>query len=148
MGNVQYNDNFIVVQGVITEEMRSNVVTAAVYMVGQLKKTLGTGERTGKVYRVPGTRNATYTASAPGEAPAVQLGNLISSITHELKVDTPDELIAQVGTIMEYAKRLEFGFSDVDSLGRQYHQAPRPFMRSTYLQERDMIKRILGGHTP
>lgn len=148
MASVEYNDNFIVVQGVITEEMRRNVVNAAIYMVGQIKKTLGTGERTGKVYRVPGTRNKSYTSSAPGEAPAVQLGNLISSITHELKVDTPDEIIAQVGTIMEYAKRLEFGFVGVDSLGRQYNQAPRPFMRSTYLQERDTIRRILGGHTP
>lgn len=30
-----------------------------------------------------------------------------------------------------YAARLEFGFEGKDSLGRQYHQAPRAFVRGT-----------------
>ena len=34
------------------------------------------GQRSGKVYRKPYTKKATYTASAPGEAPAKRTGNL------------------------------------------------------------------------
>ena len=34
------------------------------------------GQRSGKVYRKPFTKHATYTASAPGESPARRTGNL------------------------------------------------------------------------
>lgn len=36
--------------------------------------------------------------------------------------------MAEVGTDLPYAKRLEFGFMDTDSLGRRYNQAPRPYL--------------------
>jgi hypothetical protein len=145
--SVEFDDNFVLVRGHITEEVRQNVLTAAVYLVGRIKANLGSGQRTGKEYKVPGT-NRTYTSSAPGEAPAVMLANLITSITHQLTVDTEEEVVVQVGTIMEYAARLEFGFNDVDSLGRRYQTAARPYFRTTYIQERERIRAILGGAVP
>lgn len=143
-----YNDNFALVRGQITAQSRQNVVTAAVYLVGQIKLKLGTGNRTGKVYMVPGTKGRQYTSSAPGEAPAVMLASLISSISHQIVTDTPEEVVVQVGTVIEYAARLEFGYFDVDSIGRRYDMPARPFMRSTYIEQREKIKAIMGGETP
>lgn len=54
--------------------------------------------------------------SAPGEAPAIQTGNLFRSI----KVTQPSPLIAQVSVDAEYARYLEFGAK---------HLAERPFAR-------------------
>ena len=62
-----------------------------------------TGARSGQTYRVPGT-SVTYTASAPGEYPAVATGNLRSHI--ERKVVGKD---VQVGTAVEYGLFLEKG---------------------------------------
>lgn len=41
------------------------------------------GNRTGKSYRVPGTRGTFYIASAAGEPPAVRTSNLLTSIQAE-----------------------------------------------------------------
>lgn len=144
---MQFEDNFALVKGEISEMTRENVKNAAIYLVRQIKLKLGTGQRTGKEYWVPGT-NKKYTSSAPGEAPAVMLSNLITSIDYQITTDELDEFIVQVGTVIEYAARLEFGFSDVDSMGRRYNTAPRPYFRSTYLEEREKIKGIIGGETP
>lgn len=40
--------------------------------------------------------------------------------------------VALVGTDVPYGRRLEFGFMGTDSLGRQYHQPPRPHWRPTW----------------
>jgi hypothetical protein len=39
---------------------------------------------------------------------------------------------AFVGPTMIYARRIELGFSGPDSLGRVYHQAPRPYVRPVF----------------
>jgi len=36
------------------------------------------------------------------------------------------------GTDVEYARRIEFGFSGVDSLGRHYNQPAQPYYRPAY----------------
>ena len=46
-----------------------------------------------------------------------------------------------VGTDMPYARRLEYGFAGVDSLGRRYHQAARPYMRPAIESERGAVIR-------
>lgn len=35
----------------------------------------------------------------------------------------------EVGPTMVYSRRLELGFDGADSLGRVYHQKPRPYMK-------------------
>jgi len=143
-----FEDNFALIKGEITDGVRQNVTNAAIYLVGQIKLTLGTGERTGKVYKVPGTKTKEYTSSGPGEAPAVLFSNLITSITHDIIVDNRYEFTARVGTIMEYARRLEFGYIDTDSLGRKYNMTARPFFRTTYLEQREKIIAIMNGELP
>jgi len=59
------------------------------------------GSRSGRTYRVPGT-GVTYTASAPGEFPAVATGNLKGSIQRKVVKDE-----VQVGTAVEYGLMLE-----------------------------------------
>jgi hypothetical protein len=48
----------------------------------------------------------------------------------------PGMLSAVVGTNVQYAKRIEFGFIGVDSMGRYYNQAPRPYLFPALEQER------------
>ena len=59
------------------------------------------GARSGRTYKVPGTQ-VTYTASAPGEYPAVATGNLRENV--DRKVVGGD---VQVGTAVEYGLFLE-----------------------------------------
>ena len=59
------------------------------------------GGRSGNVYKVPGT-NVTYTASAPGEYPAVATGNLRENVDRKVLKDE-----VQVGTAVEYGLILE-----------------------------------------
>ena len=60
------------------------------------------GARSGHTYRVPGTQ-VYYTASAPGEFPAVATGNLRERVDRKV-VNTSE---VQVGTAVEYGLMLE-----------------------------------------
>jgi hypothetical protein len=54
---------------------------------------------------------------------------------------------------MKYALRLEYGFYDIDSLGRMYNQMARPFLRPALDENEDKIlgafedkiELVLGG---
>ena len=74
------------------------------------------------------------------EFPMKQTGNLMRSITVIRKKGTPGRVEMQVGSDMEYAPRLEYGFNDVDSKGRRYHQRPRPFLRPALDENQDEIQ--------
>ena len=63
----------------------------------------------------------------------VDTGRLRSSITREMGGDA-EGMVGRVGTNVEYARRIEFGFVGTDSLGRTYNQAPRSFLRAAVLQ--------------
>lgn len=57
--------------------------------------------------------------------------------------------VALVGTDVPYGRRLEFGFMGTDSLGREYHQLPRPHWRPTWDNNlpkyRDIMLSYLAG---
>ena len=71
-------------------------------------KTLS-GDRTGRTYRVPGTQ-VTYTASAPGEPPAVQTGQLRNSIATNVYTEGRS-VKGEVGTELMKGLHLEKGTS-------------------------------------
>lgn len=48
---------------------------------------------------------------------------------------------AQVGPSTVYSRRLELGFDGPDSLGRVFHQRPRPFMRPG---RQNALPKVLG----
>lgn len=96
-------------------------------METQLTKILETATAAGAAVIV---REAAINSRKGGdEFPHRITGNLMRSITVIRKKTTPGRVEMQVGSAMEYALRLEYGFNDVDKKGRRYHQRPRPFLR-------------------
>lgn len=84
------------------------------------------------------------TPSAPGQPPRKVTARLFNSIFGKV-VREGSQVIGVVGTNVVYGRRLELGFAGKDSLGRQYDQAPRPFIRPAFARNRDRVKRILGA---
>ena len=125
-------------------------VSAGCALVEKEAKLSMRGAKSGKTYKVPGTKSAQHKASAPGEPPAILFGRLMASITWNIEnrekampytfkngtdVATipatgtmPLIVIGLIGTNLKYSKRLEYGFFGTDSMGRTYAQEPRPFL--------------------
>lgn len=81
------------------------------------------GERSGRKYRKPFTQKATYTASAPGEPPALRSGNLRMSWRPQTGSENTSKGLTvkpAITTDVKYAPILQEGTKD----GRI---APRPF---------------------
>jgi HK97 gp10 family phage protein len=89
------------------------------------------GSRSGKTYRVPGTK-VTYTASAPGEPPAVQTGELRQSISTEIEGEGRD-IVGMVGTDKKQGLMTEFGTRNM---------APRPWLRPSFERKEPDVKEI------
>lgn len=49
----------------------------------------------------------------------------------------PREIL--VGTNVPYARRIEYGFSGADSLGRVYHQAAQPYLRPAMTEQQGAV---------
>ena len=104
---------------------------ACIHVQNKTKEKLS-GKRTGRVYRVPGTKK-TYVASAPGEPPAVMTGQLRTSIKYRIVGDM--KVTGEVGSELKKAPMLEFGTRKM---------AARPFLRPTFQEELPEIKNILS----
>lgn len=91
------------------------------------------GSRSGRTYRVPGTKR-TYTASAPGEPPAQRLGELRGSIEATVRGER-GKVIGNVGTRKKYGRPLEFGTKKMKA---------RPWLRVSFEKSLGKIKGILG----
>jgi phage gpG-like protein len=89
------------------------VATIAREIEGKAKISIGE-EKHGAIYLVQG--GIEHQASAPGEAPAIDTGNLVNSI----QVEMTGPAAAVVFTNVEYAPYLEFGTIEI---------APRPFLQ-------------------
>ena len=71
-------------------------------------------------------RKAKENASGP-PGPGVVSGSNRRGITHRPIHRVGLGYQTEVGPTMIYSRRLELGFEGADSLGRVYHQKPRPF---------------------
>ena len=80
------------------------------------------------------TRKSKHRASAPGEAPAIDTGNLVNSINTTLDNSDKKKVFAIVYTGVEYAPWLEFGTGRI---------SPRPFFRPAVDENLDKIKKIM-----
>jgi hypothetical protein len=91
--------------------------------------------KSGRIYR---RGNVAHQASAPGEAPATDTGNLVNS-AYTKKLGQADY---ETGFTAEYAAHLEFGAPNA-------HIAPRPYLRPAVEAVRDAfmsaIRRIVEG---
>lgn len=113
-----------------------NLSEASIFLKDAVQETL-TGNRSGRVYRVPATKQK-YTASAPGEPPAVRLGDLKRAISHKVN---KAKLTAIVGPRLigqdpkkQYPVWLEFGTKKM---------SPRPYMKPTFDKSKDTVIQIM-----
>lgn len=140
----------------VVEKAAIRMERVAVHLADQTKLILR-GERHGRVYRVPNTKGVYlkdaqgnfvidpkrkrrrgkvryYTASAPSEPPASPTGRLRNSIQYVLyraESGSRVEITAMIGSNVEYARWLEHGSK---------FMAPRPYLRPTWLKERNWVK--------
>ena len=97
--------------------------------------------------------------------PPVRTGNLKSSITYATNAQQPEPkkiiktggalsapgtpLTLKVGTNVEYAARVEFGFVGKDSAGRTFSQTGTPYLRPILAYKEDfkkfLIEKIKNG---
>lgn len=101
-------------------------LSTAAYAEGVAKESM-MGPKTGRIYRVSRTGKL-HQASAPGQAPAIDTGNLVNSLQHE-RVGEED---ARTFTNTEYAAHLEFGTAKM---------APRPFMVPAMMKSIDFLRK-------
>lgn len=123
-----YKSYFNEAKSEIEKAKAKKAMEAAVHVRNKVVEKLS-GNGTGRTYRVPGT-SRTYTASSPGQPPAVLFGDLRKSIQFDSKDST-----ALVGSELKKSKELEFGTRRI---------APRPFLKPTFTEEVDAIGQILG----
>ena len=91
----------------------------------QAIKLIQSGPKSGRVYKKYNPAR-THTASAPGQAPATDTGNLVRNI----KVVQKDKDIIEVRSEAKYSKDLEYGTSKMKA---------RPFMFPAYKISKDKI---------
>jgi len=53
---------------------------------------------------------------------------------------TGDKVIIDIGTDVEYARRIELGFAGTDSLGRTFNQAAKPYLRPALLESEGEVQ--------
>jgi hypothetical protein len=123
-----FEDNFLKVKGQLALGSEKALLAATVTWHKGVVKIL-TGARSGRIYQIPGTKKD-YTASAPGEAPAVRLGDLRTSYRFVIK-----KYEGLIGSPLAYALDLEKGTS---------HMAPRPHLTAAYLKNRREIQSQLS----
>jgi phage gpG-like protein len=118
----------------INSNTARNTRAATQFYLTELRKVLLRGARTGAQYKVPGGTRRTYTASAPGEAPAPRTGRLANSYTFAPKSPS----VYLVGSPLVYAAILEKGRRKKPKI------APRPHFRVTFNKNQKRIRAILN----
>lgn len=88
---------------------------------GAQVKALGVLRHHGMLLRARAMANASHPRSQDSAKPRIQTGDYVRSIT--LSVTGTSAL---VGTNRVQGRRLEFGFTGVDAIGRHYDQPPYP----------------------
>lgn len=111
------------------ERRASELVRATALQIEAAAKISMTGPKSGREYR---RGKKTHQASGPGEAPAVDTGNLMNSI--QTTVESPMRAVVSVNA--EYGVWLEFG---------TVHIAPRPFLGPAFEQAKPIFEAGLRG---
>ena len=98
----------------LQQPFREVILGGAQLIRGEAIKSIQTGPKSGRVYQKYNPRR-THTASAPGQAPASDTGNLVSQIM--VRQETRDNVVVESNAL--YSSFLEFGTSKM---------LPRPFL--------------------
>lgn len=109
------------------EDEVSRVVTdSALALLTQIRRNASTGSHKPGAPHIPGT----------GPGPNVATGDYRRSWAVQTGRDATGAVVALVSTRSPQGPRLEYGFTDVDSLGRRYAQPPYPHVRPAVEQYR------------
>lgn len=101
------------------------------------------GQRSGRRYRVPGTRRH-YTASAPGEPPAVRTGAFRASWQPKQRVDVGTNNQVSVTSYIESRQRTDNGRYNLGSMLENGNgkMAPRPYKEKVQEKAQPKIVKI------
>lgn len=136
-----FDDRFM---GQVRAKLKRNMRDAVDHAEREVVDTLS-GSRSGRTYtrffytdtqgrlRAFG-QHPPHTASAPGEPPAVQSGNLRSSIETMVTLNPLTGVSGFVGTHVIYGVFLELGTEDIE---------PRPWLMKTIREQRDEITALI-----
>ena len=127
---IQFSERINDAMKKISDKAEERMLEASTLVRNNTIETLS-GARSGRVYRVPGTR-VEYTASSPGQAPAVQLGDLRKSVKGGIEKEGRN-VIGFVGSELPKASMLEMGTSKM---------LPRPWLRPSFEKSVDKVKSI------
>ena len=108
-------------------EIMAEITTQAKLLQTAIRKNIAKGSRTGRRYK---KKSVIHQASAPGEYPKTDTGELVSSIYDSV---SSAEMQFVVGSGKKYARHLEFGTSKMQA---------RPFMVRTFKENQ---KNIING---
>tara|TARA_R100001224_G_scaffold66993_1_gene40388 strand:- start:439 stop:888 length:450 start_codon:yes stop_codon:yes gene_type:complete len=121
-------------------ELRQVIQGGAQLIRGEAVKSIQSGPKSGRVYqRYNPTR--THKASAPGEAPASDTGNLVRNI----RVNQKSQDIVTVESRAHYSKFLEYGTSKMQArpfLFPAYKMSQGKIMMATFNRVKAFIQKV------
>jgi len=129
---IVFTEDFAKVMQKVDSTSKARMNEAVMEVRDKTIETLS-GPRTGRTYRVPGTHQ-TYTASAPGEPPAVATARLRQSIKGGVEGEGK-KILGFVGSDVPYSAMLEFGSSKV---------AARPWLRRSFEESEAKVREIFA----
>ena len=142
MGNTKRVQNQIA-KSLASKEAIAKAMAISVEMVRTSAiESIMRGSKTGTTYTKYNPRR-THTASAEGEAPASDTGNLVSGITTNIEKSITGDIVGEVianardGKGGNYAKHLEFGTREM---------RPRPFLFPALEKNKKRILAIFIKH--
>lgn len=109
----------------IKQQVKSRSYRAAMKIRNASNDVLS-GDRSGKIYRVPGSR-AEYQASAPGESPAVRTGHFRGSWAERVYAEEADKQITVHSTIESKQKAGKYLLGELLESGTKRGMAARPY---------------------
>jgi hypothetical protein len=124
-------NNFSRISKQIDREVSKVVADTTDSVAASMKLRITTGSKTGRIYKKSKTGKS-HQASAPGEAPASDTGNLVNSI--EARIENKTTGVVDIGA--EYAAPLEFGTEDK-------RIARRPFVTPSVEEHRESFEKDL-----
>lgn len=125
--------NEAAVTAVVKTAAMAGVVSGVQTLHRSMVEKIMNPPKTGHVYKRGGR---SHQASAPGEAPANDLGNLVNSIREEYNAE---RLQGFVIVAAPYAAALEFGALRM-AMGGYWELEPRPYARVSVAEHREAIQ--------
>lgn len=115
-------------------------------------------KKVNKALEVVGAQAVTNVAKQIRKNKSIVTSNLINSITFSTvgksgemsgktdgkKLNKANSQSVKVGTTVVYAPRVEFGFIGKDSLGREFNQPAKPFLRPALIDSKDKLNNLFA----